>query len=144
MAKAARKTELTREELQAQLEALDKQDTVAQRDAEIATLKEEIGKVTRERNTLSQQVTDLSGVIQTIHKTLSPFRDALDNAPRGGLYRGRRHAPRPRPVVTQGCAEVPQVTEAETSKPAATGKGIAAYFPSLSDDGPSEVVEAVD
>lgn len=124
MAKTANKTELSREELQAQLEALDKQDTVAQRDAEIATLKAEIAKVTSERDQSAEQVTELSRVIKTIHETLRPYSEALSNPVRGGLYRGKIHTPRPRPVVTQ------RVPEGTTQNDAKTPR-LENYFPTL-------------
>lgn len=135
MAKTANKTELTRDELQAQLEALDKQDTVAQRDAEIATLKEEIAKLVRDRNASDQKIAELTGILRDIHKSLKPYSVTLDNPSGSGLSRlSRVHTPRPRPVVTQRAPE-------ETAQNDAKGPRLENYFPALegeSDPGTEE------
>ena len=83
------KNSMTREELEAHLDKLDKLDEVKARDAEIARLTSELAERTRERDDKDKELRRVEDTMRECWTALRPYREALDS-PKARLYRGAK------------------------------------------------------
>ena len=75
------KTKLTRDELLAQLDELDRTETVSAQAAEIAALKAEVASMAAQRDKALASEKDALGVLREIDRLLVRYRTRLDETP---------------------------------------------------------------
>ena len=126
----------TREELEAYLDDLDKQDEVKARDAKIAALELQLAKIRGERDENDMALKRLEETIRTFWSTLAPFKESLEAGRRERLYQGRRLAIDPKRVeaaVSEKEKSEEPAKKAAKGKPKASEAEIRSRFPKLSE-----------